>query len=441
MNPLAQDFKFLSLLKFTLPTIVMMIFLSLYTMVDGVMVSHFWGEHALSAVNIVYPIMSIVVAISIMLVSGASAIIGRELGEGLKNLARRHFTFIIAVGMVIGLLLALVGTYFVEDIVYALNSAPETYEHGVKYLYYIALGSPFAVLQMMFQFLFVTAGKPKLGLISTGLGGVLNILFDYIFMGPMGMGTEGAAIATVIGYAVPAIWGLIYFTINTKGELYFVRPKFYGKMLLRSCANGSSEMVTNLASAITIYLFNEATYDYIGLDGVAAITAVLYSQFLMLAVFLGFSQGVAPVISYNYGASNTAGLKKIFRISLTFIILASVTTVILSMLLADPISDIFFDRNTTTFDLSKEAFLLFSINYLFSGINIFSSSMFTAFSNGVVSAIISFMRTFLFLVVSILFLPTILGKTGIWLSVPIAELLTISVAVIFIVRYKKIYNY
>ncbi len=441
MNPIAQDFKFLSLIKFTLPTIVMMIFLSMYTMVDGIFVSSFIDQNALAAVNLVYPIMSVVVAISIMLVSGGSAIIARGLGEGNTELAQKHFTFLIAVGIVVGLLLAFLGTFFIDEIITALNSDPLTYDYCKDYLFLIALGSPFAVLQMMFQFLFITAGKPNLGLVSTAIGGVLNIAFDYIFMGPLNMGVEGAAIATVMGYAVPAIWGLVYFSTNKSGELYFVKTKFYGKMLAQSCANGSSEMVTNLASAITIYLFNEATYDYIGLDGVAAITAVLYSQFLMIAVFLGFSQGVAPIISYNHGAENFVQLKRIIKISLTFILVSSVLSVVLSMALASPVSAMFFADEPVTFEISRIAFLYFSINYLFSGTNIFASSMFTAFSNGFVSAMISFLRTFLFLVGSILFLPTVMGEVGIWLSVPLAELLTVFIAAGFILKYRKVYKY
>lgn len=419
----------------------MMVFMSLYTMVDGVFVSNLVGSSALSAINIVYPAVSIVVAVAIMLASGGSAVIAREMGEGDDKGARKHFSLIILVGVVLGVIFTVVGTVFSGGLSRALGATNAIFDYCNEYLFILALGSPFAVLQMMFQFLFVTAGKPKLGLISTVLGGIANIFFDYLFIDVMNMGIAGAGFGTVIGYSVPAVWGLIYFTINKKGSLYFVKPQFDIKMLTKSCLNGASEMVTNLAAAVVTFLFNYMMLVYLGEDGVAAITIVLYSQFLLTAVFLGFSSGAAPVFSYNYGAGKKDELKNIFKISMIFIAVSSLLAFVLSVVLAGPITAIFVRGDSPVYDIAKNGFVLFSISYIFAGVNIFASAMFTAFSNGLISAIISFLRTFLFLCSSIMLLPLIIGEAGIWLAIPLAEALTLVMALVILVKNKKRYGY
>lgn len=441
MNSLSKKITMISIIKFTAPTVIMMIFLSLYTMVDGVFVSNMVGSNALSAVNIVYPAMSLVVAVSIMLATGASAIIGKEMGEGKYIEARQHFSFIIVVGIIIGIAFLIIGTVFVEPIIKLMGSTPLIHQYCKDYLFIIALGSPLAVLQMMFQFFFVTSGKPKIGLICTGLGGIINIVFDYLLIGPANLGVKGAGIATVMGYCVPAICGIVYFTFFRKNNLFFVLPKIDMKMLGKSCFNGSSEMITNLALSVTVFLFNMVMLQYLGEDGVAAITIVLYSQFLLTSAFLGFSSGVAPIFSFHYGAKNRDEIKKLFNISIRFVIMASLVIFGLSMLLAAPITAVFVRTGTSIFDIAKRGFLLFSVSYLFSGMNIFASSMFTAFSNGLVSAFISFLRTFLFLVAAILILPMFIGEPGIWLAVPLAEMLAITVAIFCIFKFKKRYGY
>lgn len=440
-NKLGKDFNFISLIGFTLPTMIMMIFMSLYTMVDGMFVSQFINTTALSALNIVFPMMSVLLAVGIMLSTGSSAVIAKELGEGKIKDARKHFSFITLVGVLFGVVFTTVGLIFIEPLVWVMGANEATFSYGCDYLRVLLLFMPMGMLQMLFQTLFVTAGKPYLGLTSTVLGGITNIVLDYVFIVPLQMGVTGAAVATGLGYCVPAVTGLVYFTFFRKGTLFFVLPKFDGKMLIKSCANGSSEMVTNLSMAVTTFMFNILMMKYAGEDGVAAITIVLYAQYLLIALFLGYSTGSAPVFSFNYGCENIKMLKRIFKISIKFVVVASVATFVLSLVLADELVLVFAKPNTNVYDLSIEGFYLFSSSFLFAGINIFSSAMFTAFSDGRVSAIISFSRTFLFIVVALLVLPLIMGITGIWIAIPVAEFLGIIVSVFYFIKCRKKYSY
>lgn len=440
-NQLAGKVTPWSLMKFTFPTIVMMVFMSMYTMVDGVFVSNLIGENALSAINIVYPVSSVMIAISIMLATGGGAIIARNMGEGKDLQAKENFSMITLVGIVIGILIMVLGLIFLKPIILAMRATPALYDYCHDYLKVLIFFAPFGVLQMLFQFFFVTAGKPKLGLWATVAGGVVNIVLDYVLITYTDMGIAGAAAATGLGYATPGIIGLLYFSLKRNGTLYFIRPKWRKAVLIQSCLNGSSEMVTNLATAITTFLFNVVMLRYLGENGVAAITVVLYAQFLLTSVYLGFSSGTAPLISYHYGMKNEKELHKLFKISLLFILVSSVLIFILSILLATGIVRVFVKPDSEVFAIAKHGFLLFSVCYLFTGINIFASSMFTAFSNGKVSAIISFLRTFVLIVAAVLLLPVIMGTDGIWLAIPAAELLTMAVSAAYLVRYRKIYHY
>lgn len=296
-NLLGKKFDLFSLLKFAAPTVVMLIFMSLYQMVDGVFVSRIVGENALSALNIVYPVPSIIIAISIMLATGGSAIIARNMGEGKNQEAKENFSFIVLIGFILSIGFLIIGLLFIQPIIYLLGATSELYAYCYDYLFILILSAPLAMFQMLFQSFFVTAGKPHLGLFLTGLGGIANIVLDYVFIKIFGLGVSGAAFATAIGYSIPGVFGLIYFTLNHKGTLYFVKPKFRSKVLLHCCVNGASEMVNNLAVAITTFLFNLLMLKYAGEVGVAAITIVLYAQFLMTSGFMGFASGISPIIS------------------------------------------------------------------------------------------------------------------------------------------------
>lgn len=439
-NSIAKDFKFFSLLRFALPTMVMMIFMSLYSIVDGIFISRLLGTNALSAANIVYPVISIVFAVGIMLSTGGSALIAKKLGEGKEREAREDFSFLTLVSFLFGIAILLIGNIFIEPIVRALGSTDALLPYCVDYLSVSLLLAPAAMLQMMFQTFFVTAGKPLIGLILTISGGVANMVLDYLFMGPFNMGISGAALATGIGELIPAVIGLFYF-LFTRHSLYLTKPVVRFQVLKESCFNGSSEMVTNLSTAVVTYLFNITMLKFLGEPGVAAITIVLYGQFLFNALYMGFSMGVAPVISYNHGSQNLPLLKRIFKICIGFISISSILITIMALVSSPVIVEIFTPIGSATYDIAKTGFFLFSINYIFAGINIYSSSMFTAFSDGKVSALISFVRTFVLIVLNILLLPYLIGVNGVWLAVPAAEFMTLFLSVYLFYKKRDVYHY
>lgn len=438
---LARSFNFTSLLRFAFPTIVMMVFMSLYTMVDGVFVSRFAGTSALSAVNIVYPMVSVVVAVGVMLATGGSAVIAKRMGESKAEQARQNFSYLILAGLLIAIGLAVPALIFLRPLLHLLGAQGALFQLCYDYAFPLVFFIPSAVLQMLFQTLLVTAGKPVLGLTVTILGGVANIVLDYLFIVPLDMGIAGAAVATGIGYSIPAVFGLLYFALHRKGPLCFVRPGGGGKMLLQCCANGSSEMVTNLSTAVTTFLFNLLMMRYAGEDGVASMTIVLYSQYLMTAVYLGYATGTAPVFSFHHGSRNKEQLRRLFRISMTFVVLCSVATFALALVFAKQIVMIFTPVGTPVFELALYGFRLFSGSFLFAGVGIFASAMFTAFSDGKVSAAISFLRTFAFIVLALLLLPIALGLDGVWLAVPVAETLGFGISLFFLCRKRKRYCY
>lgn len=400
---------------------VMMVFLSLYTIVDGICISRFVGTDALSAANIVYPVLSLVIAVGVMLSTGGSAVIAKKIGEGRLPEARENFSFLILVGFLLGVLFAVVGNLLIVPTVRLLGSTDLLLDYCLDYLSVLLWPSPACILQILFQSFFVTAGKPALGLLLTVCGGLVNMVLDYAFMGPLNMGIAGAALATGIGQLISSVVGLCYFSLS-RYSLYLVKHRFQGPVLLQSCLNGSSEMVTNRSTAVVTFLFNIVMLDLRGEDGVAAITIVLYGQFLFNALYMGFSMGVAPGISYNYGGQNHRMLQRLFKIYIRFISLSSLAVTALALFSSPIIVETFTPAGTPTYELTKTGFFLFSINYVFAGMNIFASSMFTAFSDGKISAIISFVRTFVFIVINMLLLPALIGVNGVWLSVPIAKL-------------------
>lgn len=440
-NALARQFTLPSLMRFALPNIIMMVFLSMYTIVDGMFISRYVGTLALSAVNMTYPLNCVEMALGIMLASGGSAVIARQLGEGAQTDARHNFSFLLVVSVCISLVFLLAGIFTLKPIVHALGASEAQFELCCTYARILLLFSPAFFLQTAFQTLFITAGRPGLGLAATVGGGLTNIVLDYVFIARLHWGIAGAAVATGLGYLVPAVAGLVFFAWNRRGTLFFVRPRADWHMLLFACANGSSEMVTNIANAITTYLFNLIFLHYWGEDGVASITIVLYFQFVFTAVFFGFSMGVAPVFSYKYGAQDAPQLHRLFRYCIGFILLCSVFCTVLSLLVIRPCLMLFTDAGSHVFAITIAGFPIYAVSFLFMGVSIFASSLFTAFSDGRVSAIISFARTLVFLVGMLLLLPMLLGEVGVWLAVPAAELLGIVVSICYLVRLRGVYHY
>lgn len=440
-NALARQFTLPALMRFALPNIIMMVFLSMYTIVDGMFISRYAGTLALSAVNMTYPLNCLEMAVGIMLASGGSAIIARRLGEGHAEKARQDFSFLILVSVAVSLVFVLIAVFCLDPLIAVLGASEAQFDLCRIYARLLLLFSPAFFLQTAFQTLFITAGHPGLGLAATVGGGLTNIVLDYVFIARLHWGIAGAAVATGLGYLVPAVVGLIFFAYNRRGTLFFVRPRTDWRMLLLACGNGSSEMVTNIANAITTFLFNLIFLHYWGEDGVASITIVLYFQFVFTAVFFGFSMGVAPVFSYKYGAQDTPQLRRLFRYCMGFVLLCSVVCTVVSLVVIRPCLTLFTDAGSHVFALTVEGFPLYAASFLFMGTSIFASSLFTAFSDGRVSAIISFARTLVFLVGMLLLLPLLLNETGVWLAVPAAEVLGIAVSVFYLVRLRGKYHY
>lgn len=433
---IGQKFNVISLIRFAAPSIIMMVFMSLYTIIDGFFIARYAGSDALSAANIVYPVVNVLYACGIMFATGGSAIVANKLGQQKEEEARNDFTSIVVVGLLISILFLILGTAFTTPLSKALGSNEALLTDCERYLRTLLLFAPASMLQMLFQMFFVTAGRPGLGLGVTIAGGVANAVFDYFFMAVCHMNITGAAIATGIGQLIPAVIGVVFF-FQKKKSLHFSKFKIHWNVIGNSAFNGVSEMISNLSEAVVTFLYNIILMKMVGQEGVAAITIVLYAQFLFSAMFLGFSMGVAPVISYQYGAKKEKEVEKVTKISKRFLISISVIIAIASFFLRDIVIGLFVNAGTQTYLYAKDAMGFFAISFLFSGYNIFSSSFYTALSDGKTSGIISFTRTFICIVAALLILPHIFGITGVWLAVPLAEV--ISFGVCLYIHKKKVH--
>lgn len=440
-NTLAKGFTFTSLLSFAIPNIIMMISLSMYIIIDGMFISRLIGTTALSAVNMFYPAICLEMAIAIMIATGGSAIVARKMGEGRQKEAQNNLSFLIVIELLIGIFIAIFGNLFTSNIISFLGASSTQAPLSITYAKILFTFAPAFFLQTAFQTFFVTAGKPTLGLIVTILAGGTNMVLDYVFMASMNLGVVGAAFATGIGYCIPAISGILFFLIAKNNALHFMKPHFDKKVLLQSCSNGSSEMVTNLANAATTFLFNYTLLQFYGENGVASITIILYFQYIFTALYFGYSNGIAPILSYKYGNDDEMQLKSIFKNSIIFLIISSIIANILIHITVARALAIFTPINSDVYNIALYGFNMYSLAFIIMGLGIFSSSMFTAFSDGKTSAIISFSRTFIFIIGAVLILPIILGEIGVWIAVPVAEVLGFIVALYYLVTKKKRFSY
>lgn len=439
-NSIGKEFNFFSLLKFALPTIIMMIITSLYTIVDSMFVSRYVGTNALSALNIAYPAINIVMAISIMLSTGGSAVIARKMGSGKTKEARKNLSLIYLSGFIVSITIAIIGITFINKLIRLLGASDILFDYAKDYLTILLIFAPFLVIQMLCQTFLVVAGNPTLGLTISIVSGIVNCVLDYTFIAVLDLGIVGAALGTGIGYVIGAVWGVLYLC-RKKNTLHFEKPTFDLKVLAESCFNGSSEMVSNIAMAVVTLLFNLTMMKFLGEDGVAAITIMLYAEFILNALFMGFSMGVAPVISYHYGSENPVQIKKIIKICVVFIVICAMLAFCSALLITPILIQIFTPIGSSVYNIAIGGFAIFSLGFLFSGMNIFASAMFTAFSNGKISALISFLRTFVFIVAGLLILPQFFAVKGIWFALPVAEFLTMLLSVTLIIRYRNQYRY
>lgn len=438
---LSDHFTFSRLLRFTLPSIVMMIFTSVYSVVDGLFVSNLVGDLALSAVNIMFPVSMLLAAFGFMLGSGGSAIVARTMGEGKQELANRYFSMIIYCVLGLGLVLSVLSVIFVEPIARLAGASDLLIADCIAYGRVLLGGSAVFMLQVSFQTFFVTAELPHLGLCFSLASGITNIVLDYVLIGPLNMGIAGAAWGTVLSYVVGGILPLLYFIRPTRGTLRLTATRLYVRELKNACVNGSSELMSNLASSLVSILYNLQLMRMIGELGVAAYSVMMYIDFAFAAAFLGFSMGSAPIVSYHYGAGSHAELRSVFRKSLTVIAAFSLAMVLLSELLSRPLARAFVGYHPELLEMTVHGFRLFALNYLFCGVTIYSSSFFTALCNGAISALLSFLRSFLFRGGMVLVLPIFFQLDGVWLAVVVADGLGALVSAAFLRAKGKQYHY
>lgn len=438
---LSEHFTYKKLLRFVLPSIVMMIFTSIYGVVDGLFVSNYVGKTAFAAVNLIMPFLMAISALGFMIGTGGSAIVAKTLGEGKKKQANEYFSMLVYLTLIGGIVLSALGILFSPLIARGLGADGALLTNCVLYARITLLSMPAFMLQNVFQSFFVTAEKPKLGLGVIVIAGVTNMVLDFLLVGVFQIGLAGAAFATVTSECIGGLFPILYFARKNSSLLKLGRTHFNGKIFLCACGNGSSELMTNLSSSIVNSLYNIQLMNLAGENGVAAFGTIMYVNFIFIAIFLGYSIGSAPLVSYHYGASNHDELKNLFQKSLRLIGIWGLMLFILAQLIARPLAAIFVGYDADLFSMTQNGFRIYCIAYLINGFNIYGSSFFTALNNGLISAAISFLRTLVFQLAAVLLLPLLLGINGIWSAVAVAELLTLGLTVTFFVRSRKKYHY
>lgn len=439
---LSEHFTYNKLLRFVFPSIVMMIFTSIYSVVDGLFVSNFVGKTALASINLILPFLMGLSALGFMIGTGGSAIVAKTLGEGDPKRANSYFSMLVYVTAIGGIILALLGMLLVPSVASFLGAEGELLSNCILYGRISFISMPAFMLQNVFQSFFVTAEKPKLGLAVIITAGVTNMILDLLFVGILGFGLAGAAVATVCGEMIGGLFPVFYFSRKNSSLLRLGKTQFNGRILLQTCVNGSSELMTNLSSSIVNSLYNIQLMKFAGENGVAAYAAIMYVNFIFIAIFLGYSIGSAPIISYHYGAGNHGELKNLYKKSLQLVGSWGILLFVLAQLLATPLAKLFVGYDSTLLAMTQTGFRIYSLVYIINGFNIFGSSFFTALSNGVVSAVISFLRTLVFQIGAVLILPIVFGGiNGIWSSVTVAEILTLCITITFFVRQRRKYHY
>ena len=438
---LSDHFTYGKLLRFTLPSIIMMIFTSIYGVVDGIFVSNFAGKTSFAAINLIMPYLMILGTIGFMVGTGGTALISKTLGMGDREKANEIFSMLTAVCIVGGIVATVVAMVLLRPVAHLLGAEGQMLEDCVIYGMIVLPASTAYIIQFAYQSFCVTAEKANLSLGMTVASGVCNMVLDALFVAVFRWGLVGAAVATAIAQILGAIIPLVYFARPNQSLLRLGKFRFDGKALLRTCTNGSSELMTNLSLSVVSILYNLQLIHYAGEDGIAAYGVIMYVNLFFLSVFIGFSIGTAPLIGFNFGADNRKELKNLLRKSIVVLGVSSALMLVSALVLAKPLSQIFVGYDQTLMDMTVRGFMIYSLSFLLCGYNIFGSSLFTALNNGLISASISFVRTLLCQIVAVMTLPLIFGLDGIWASVVAAELTALMLTTFFVLKYRKRYHY
>ena len=438
---LSDHFTYRKLLKFVAPSAVMMMFTSIYGVVDGLFVSNYVGKVPFAAINLVMPFIMILGGIGFMIGTGGSALVSKTLGEGDREKANRYFTMMIYLSLICGAAASVIGFVFIRPISYLLGATDAMIGDCVEYGRMIFLFTTAFMMQNVFQSFLVTAEKPRLGLLATVGAGVTNMALDAWFIAGLGWGVKGAALATGISQTVGGILPLIYFLRPNSSLLKITRTKLEGRPVFLAVTNGSSELMSNISASVVSMIYNIQLMKFAGEDGVAAYGVLMYVQFVFIALFIGYAIGSAPIIGYHYGAINHSELKNMLKKSIVIMSISGIIMTLLAQALALPLAKVFVGYDEGLFDMTVHAFRVFSFSFILAGINIFASSFFTALNNGAVSAAISFLRTLIFQSTAVIVLPMIWKLDGIWLSITVAEVFALIISVTFLEAKRKKYNY
>ena len=438
---LSDHFTYQKLLRFVLPSIVMMVFTSIYGVVDGLFVSNFAGKTPFAAINLVMPFIMVLGGIGFMIGTGGTALVSKVLGEGEPEKAKRYFTMMILFTLLVGAVLAVFGVTMMEKVARFFGATDEMLHDCVLYGRIVISFTAAFMLQNVFQSFLIAAEKPKLGLIATVAAGVTNMALDALFIAGFHWGVAGAAIATGLSQCVGGLFPLIYFLRPNSSKLRLVRTKLELRPILNACGNGSSELMSNISLSIVSMIYNFQLLKYIGEDGISAYGVLMYVQFVFIAIDIGYSIGCAPIVGFHFGAQNHTELKNMLGKSVKLMCGAGVVMAVLAQVLAAPLARLFVGYDEVLYTLTCHAFRLFSFAFLFAGFNIFASSFFTALNNGLISAVISFLRTLVLQTSSVILLPLIFGVDGIWYAITAAEIFATTISVIFLFAKRKKYHY
>lgn len=438
---LSDRFTYGRLIRFVLPSITMMIFTSIYSVIDGLFVSNFVGKTSFTAVNLVMPLLISVGSLGFMIGTGGSAIVAKTLGEGDRDRADKYFSMLLYALIIGGIALSVIGQIALEPVMRAMGAQGELLDECILYGRITLISIMAFMLQNAFQSFMVTAEKPQTGLAIIVSAGITNIVLDFLLIAVFRLGIAGAAIATAASEFLGGFVPFIYFARNNSSLLRLKKTGIQGKFLLRACTNGASELMTNISISLVNMLYNIRLLSIIGEDGVAAYGVIMYVNFIFISIFLGYSIGSAPIVGFNYGAGNHSELKGIFKKSMVIISATAILLCVSAELLSSALSLLFVGYDNELYLITLNGFRLFSLSFIFCGFNIYGSAFFTALGNGFVSAAISFLRTFFFQITALYLLPLILGLNGIWLSLAAAELLSLTVTVYFYISKRKKYRY